>query len=148
MAVIHKGEIIQKGTPEVLSRQPGTPLVAAFIGIRNIFKGRIVAIEGGWIFVTEEVKFELPKGKLGEGTVAIPSEDILLSANPMVSSARNTLSGVVKEIRPRPPLVDVLLDVKSLPLTATVTQRTVEKMEIRPGLRLFATFKVASIKVF
>jgi molybdopterin-binding protein len=148
MAVIHKGEIIQKGTPEVLSRQPGTPLVAAFIGIRNIFKGRIVAIEGGWIFVKEEVKFELPKGKLGEGTVAIPSEDILLSANPMVSSARNTLSGVVKEIRPRPPLVDVLLDVKSLPLTATVTQRTVEKMEIRPGLRLFATFKVASIKVF
>ncbi len=148
MAVIHQGEIIQKGTPEALSRSPKTPLVAAFIGIKNIFRGTIEAAEGTCFFVKDGVRFELPSGRSGSGVVAIPSEDIVLSGNPIVSSARNALPGVVKEIRPCPPLTDVLLDVDGLSLTATVTAKTVGKMDIRPGKRLFATFKVASVKVF
>ena len=92
--------------------------------------------------------FEIPFGRLGKGTVAIPSEDIVLSLTPVMSSARNTLKGVVQELRPRPPLVDVLLEVEGFPLTATVTRETVGKMQLRPGLSLLATFKVASVKVF
>ena len=80
--------------------------------------------------------------------MAIPSEDIVLSGEPIASSARNTLAGEVAEIRPRPPLVDVLLQVDTLPLTATVTAKTIETMGIRPGTRLYATFKVAAVKVF
>ncbi|RTZ89716.1 MAG: hypothetical protein DSY91_07435, partial [Deltaproteobacteria bacterium] len=137
MAVIHQGEMIQKGTPEDLSRRPETPLVAAFVGIKNIFRGGIEIREGSPVFVMGDVRFELPAGKPGEGVVAIPSEDIVLSTAPVVSSARNTLTGVVREVRPHPPLADVLLDVASLPLTATVTARTVEKMGIQPGKCLF-----------
>ncbi|MBW1659109.1 MAG: ATP-binding cassette domain-containing protein [Deltaproteobacteria bacterium] len=148
MAVIHQGEIVQRGTPEELSQHPRSPLVAAFIGMKNIFKGTIEFRENTPHFVKGEVCFELPTGRPGEGTVAIPSEDIVLSKAPVESSARNILTGEVREIRPRPPLTDVLLDVKSLPFTATVTSKTVKKMGIQPGMHLFATFKVASVKVF
>ncbi len=148
MAVIHQGEIIQQGTPETLSRQPKTPLVAAFIGIKNIFKGRIETEAGVPVFVRGRARFEVPSGRPGDAVVAIPSEDIVLSGEPILSSARNTLAGEVAEIRPRPPLVDVLLQVDTLPLTATVTAKTIETMGIRPGTRLYATFKVAAVKVF
>lgn len=148
MAVIHKGEIIQKGTPEILSSQPATPLIAAFIGIKNIFKGLIEVRSATPIFRKNGVVFEIPSGRPGEGVVAIPSEDIVLSTAPVKSSARNTLKGEVKELRSRPPLMDVLLEVQGLSLTATVTVKTIEKMGIRPGMPLLATFKVASVKVF
>ncbi len=148
MAVIHRGQIIQQGTPETLSRQPATPLVAAFLGIRNIYHGTIVKENEITLFKKEGILFEIPEGHPGEGTVAIPSEDIVLSVSPIESSARNTLPGMVEEIRPHPPLCDILLDVKGTLLTATVTLKTVDKMALRPGLHLFATFKVASIKVF
>ena len=148
MAVIHRGEVIQRGTPEELSRSPQTPLVAAFIGIRNIFKGILKKRGESFVFEKEGVAFEVPEGRPGPSVVAIPSEDIVLSEEPIASSARNTLAGEVKEIRPRPPLVDVLLQVGSLSLTATVTPKTIRRMGIRPGVALFATFKVASVKVF
>jgi len=148
MAVIAQGKIIQKGTPEQLSLQPATPLIAAFVGIRNIYKGTVEKREGIFIFRKGNMTFEIPLGRLGKGTVAIPSEDIVLSLTPVMSSARNTLKGVVQELRSRPPLVDVLLEVEGFPLTATVTRETVGKMQLRPGLSLLATFKVASVKVF
>lgn len=148
MAVIHQGRIIQQGTPELLSQQPATPLIAAFTGIRNIYKGVIEMRNGSPLFRKDSVVFEIPMGRAGEGVVAIPSEDIVLSHAPVESSARNTLLGEVRELRPRPPLVDVLLEVQTLPLTATVTAKTVEKMGIRSGMHLLATFKVASVKVF
>ncbi len=148
MAVIHRGKMIQKGTPEELSLHPATPLVAAFVGIRNIYQGNLEKNGQRILFRKGELAFEVPAGRPGRGVVAIPSEDVVLSFSPVKSSARNTIKGVVREVRPRPPLADVLLDVAGVPLTATVTRETVEKMRIEPGLTLLATFKVASVKVF
>ncbi len=148
MAVIDQGEIIQKGTPEQLSLHPATPLVAAFVGIRNIYQGTIEKREGIFTFRKGNMTFEIPSGRLGKGAVAIPSEDIVLSLTPVMSSARNTLKGIVRELRSRPPFMDILLEVEGFPLTATVIRETVSKMQLRPGLSLLATFKVASVKVF
>jgi len=148
MAVIHQGKILQQGTPEQLSLHPATPLVAAFVGIRNIFQGTLVKEGGKILFRKGGLAFEVPAVRPGKGVVALSSEDLVLSLAPMASSARNTLRGVVREIRPRLPLMDILLEVDQWFLTATVTRETVQEMHIRPGLSLFITFKVASVRVF
>ncbi len=148
MAVIHQGKILQQGTPEQLSLHPATPLVAAFVGIRNIFQGTVVREGERFFFRKERLAFEVPAVRPGKGAVALPSEDLVLSLAPVASSARNILQGEVREIRLRPPLMDVLLEVNGWPLTATVTRETVREMDIRPGLSLFVTFKVAAVKVF
>ena len=146
MAVIHEGKIVQKGTPEQLSLHPASPLVASFVGIRNIYQGSVEEHDGNFIFRKGKVFFTIPRR--GKGAVAIPSEDVVLSLTPVNSSARNTLACTIREIRPHPPLMDVLLDANGLPLTATVTRETVNRMQLHPELRVLATFKVASVKVF
>ncbi len=148
MAVIHDGKILQQGTPEALCVRPASPFVATLVGIRNIYRGTVESQEGRALFRRGKMRFEIPSGQEGEGVVAIPSEDILLSLEPIASSARNTLRAIVREVRPRPPLMDVYLDVVGIPLTATVTRQTVSRMGLKPGLPLYATFKVASVKVF
>ena len=148
MAIIHKGKILQQGTPEQLSLHPGTPLVAAFVGIRNIYQGIVEKSGNRFLFRKGDLVFEVPAHHPGEGAVALPSEDLVLSLEPVATSARNTLRGVIQEMRPRPPLVDVLLQVKGWPMTSTVTRQTVEEMSLHTGLSLFITFKVATVKVF
>jgi spermidine/putrescine ABC transporter ATP-binding subunit len=61
IAVMCDGRIIQDGSPEEIYERPMNGFVADFIGMSNIFKGRIVEADGGRYFLLSEiVKLELP----------------------------------------------------------------------------------------
>ena len=83
----------------------------------------------------------------GPATLAIPPEEIVLSREPLHSSARNSLPGRVVRIAEQGAAVRVTLDA-GVELVALVTRRSLEEMGITLGTTLFASFKTVAIRVF
>jgi ABC-type Fe3+/spermidine/putrescine transport system ATPase subunit len=43
--IMHRGRIVQQGTPQAVYRQPASPWVARFLGLGNLIPGRVAALE-------------------------------------------------------------------------------------------------------
>jgi tungstate transport system ATP-binding protein len=93
------------------------------------------------------VTLEVVCDRGGPATLAIPPEEIVLSREPLHSSARNCLPGRVVRIAEQGAAVRVTLDA-GVELVALVTRRSVEEMGIALGATLFASFKSVAIRVF
>jgi len=79
--------------------------------------------------------------------VRIRARDVSLALHvPQGSSILNVLNARVVEIgRDEGPIVEVGLDVGGAKLLARVTRRSVEQLELRPGLNLYALIKAVSL---
>ncbi len=85
---------------------------------------------------------------------------ILLSPRPIESSAQNTFEGTVTAVSPAccedgaegqkhsRGLVDVSVDIGGLVLTSRITRKSVEKLSIEPGKRLYTAFKASSVRLY
>lgn len=93
MAVLHKGEIVQVGTPEEIYAKPRTRFVADFIGNANILQGRFT---GDGRFESHGLTFRVADGgTAGEGWASIKPERIRVG---VVSEGDNVAEGVVSEL--------------------------------------------------
>ncbi|WP_421726440.1 molybdenum ABC transporter ATP-binding protein [Bauldia sp.] len=73
--------------------------------------------------------------------------DVALAlGDPGPISIRNRLSATVTGIAPgRPPMLDVTLDARGMPLVAGVTREAADALELRPGLPVTALIKSAAL---
>lgn len=87
--------------------------------------------------------------RTGHAILAVPPTDILVSAVPLATSARNQLSGHVARVaRVRPGGgVHVTADV-GVELTAVVTEEAVRELALAPGRPVVCTFKASAVRVF
>ena len=148
IAVVGEGKIMQVGTPEQIFRQPNSEFVARFAMTRNIFKGEVtdgdvecasMKIDGGEIAVVTESR--------GIRHASIRPEDILISSQPVMSSARNCLEGTITRIDDRGSTL--LLTIKGPPdFICLVTRRSFHEMELAEGKRVYLTFKASAVHVF
>jgi len=77
-------------------------------------------------------------------TVGVRASDIILATSePVGSSARNRLPGVVTMVEARPPGYTVTLDCGAL-LRCHVTGAALEEIGVREGQLLWAVFKASS----
>jgi molybdopterin-binding protein len=85
----------------------------------------------------------------GAAILAIPPEDILVSTAPVVSSARNVLSGRLTRItQPRSGGVHLAADMGGgVELVAAVTPEAVRELGLAPGLSVVFAFKAAAVRV-
>lgn len=143
IALLIEGRIIQIGKPEEVFNNPVNKEAAGFLGYKNVFFGEIrdhnLLIEG--------IEVTTPLETTESAYVAIGSNDIILSKKKIISSARNSFYGKVREVINRGILVEVIVDIGVL-LHVDVTYRSLKEMKIVPGSELWVTFKTASIKVF
>ncbi|MEE4176519.1 MAG: ABC transporter ATP-binding protein [Bacteroides sp.] len=150
VAVIENGRLAQVGTPEEVFRHPRSEFVARFSGIKNIFSCSVELSAGP----ENSLQAILPGGQhisfLGnetgkEGFVMIPQEDIVLSENPLESSALNQLKGVVREAYLSGNGMEILIDA-GLELVASLSRHSFEKMNIVQGKTVWASFKASAVK--
>ncbi len=143
IAVILDGRIQQVGTPDQVFNQPASRQIADFLGYKNVFCGPVedykIRIDG--------VTLGVPLEQGDNVYLAIRSDDIFLSRQPIESSARNTLQGTVTNVMKRSAMAEVVLDA-GIVLTVDVTRKSCEEMGVGVGDTLFATFKVSSLRVF
>ena len=148
MAVMFGGEILQVGKPVDVMNNPRSKIVASFTGIKNLFRGRVVGrvgelaeidVGGARIYALTE--------RGGEVSVAVRPESIIVTLEPVKTSARNLLKGVIREISEKPPLVS--LKVKAgIEFTVYVTRNAVEDLNLKEGKSVYLAFKASDVTVF
>jgi len=147
IAIMREGHIVQVGETSDVFLHPADTFVAEFLGIGNIIRGdsskagnisRITPASGP--------SFYAASATTGDVVATLHAEDVILSAEPFASSARNCLSGSVTEVIPSGSTVRVILDV-GFPLTALLTRESCHDLHLGPGSKGYATFKASAVHV-
>ncbi len=148
VAVLSGGRIVQVGTPEEIFRRPASEFVARFVGVRNVFWGRLRPAEDGYRWLeTPEVRIAVVTSLDGEAHASIRPEDIILATEPLHSSARNAFRGRIVHIENRGTLVYVTVRVPP-DFTCVITRRSLEEMALREGREVYIAFKASAVHVF
>jgi len=144
----HEGRIVQVGTPEDIFRRPANEFVARFVGVRNIFRGKARSAEDGYKLVSiGEVEIAAVTELEGSVHLSIRPEDILLSREPLRSSARNVFQGRIVDISDRGTIAYITVRVPP-DFICLITRRSLEEMELREGLEVHIAFKASAVHVF
>ena len=135
----------QIDSPEQLFRRPSDPQVAAFLGMRNVLAVSDVCdqtcrVNGPTIHVSS----------LTDATnhIWIKPEEVLLSAQPFTSSARNQFQCRVVDWTHRDSLLAVRVAAGELSLVALITYGSFERLGIQAGREVYATFKSSAVHCF
>jgi molybdopterin-binding protein len=70
-----------------------------------------------------------------------------LKVKNMKISARNVLDGTVKEVKKGTTTSHVLIDIKGLNVTASITNEAVDELGLKPGLKVQAVVKSSDVMV-
>jgi ABC-type Fe3+/spermidine/putrescine transport system ATPase subunit len=144
IGVIVDGRLLQVGTPSELLSRPADPFVASFTGA-NVLEGVAVAGEDGLTAVTLDTGGTVWTTDEGRGRVAIaihPWEVALARSAPddtAVNHVRAPVGSVVA--------IGNRARVRVGPLTAEVTTASAERLGIREGEIVVASFKATAARL-
>lgn len=147
VAVLNRGRIEGIGGFREVFKSP-SKFLADFARLENVFHGvsRITEEGTSIISVGEELDIEAAFRKSGNTTIYVRPEDVILSTQPLISSARNTFSGKIAEITDLGPVVK--LKVKAgKDFTVQVTKRSFNEMQLNLDSSVFLAFKASSVQI-
>jgi molybdate/tungstate transport system ATP-binding protein len=148
VAVLNDGCIAQVGTPEEFLRRPSSEFVARFALTRNILSGRAMGAENGCTIIdiggTQLRAIAEAKGQV---RLSLRPEDILISREPVQSTARNCFLGVVNDITDRGSVICITVTVPP-DFICTITRQAFDELKLSKGGEVWITFKAAAVHVF
>jgi len=145
-ALLLEGKIVKVGAPQEIFNLPPT-LLASYARLENVFSGvsKITGEGTSLVDVGDDVQIETSFEKIGNTTVFVRPEDIIVSLNPIVSSARNSFEGRIVEVSDLGAIVK--LRVKAgRDFTVQVTKRSFNDMQLNIDSRVFLAFKASSVQ--
>ena len=151
IAIIEKGELIQWGKPEEVFRNPVSEFVARFSGIKNIFLCDFEPSSEKNGLYHGLTKRNISISSLDEpGKVTahlmIPGEDIIISEEKLETSAINQYEGIINEIYFLNHGVELIIDAGEI-FSVIVSKRSVEKLGLDPGKKVWLSFKASAVKI-
>lgn len=153
IAVLNNGQNEEVGTPEKIFYKPQREFVARFIGMKNIFNGKITTLdeEGGVMQISTE-NFELTAVLIpsSEGThvkACVRPEEIILMKSDQKTSARNEIPGRIITIFPNGPLMRVLVDVGEDEISVDITRLATRDLGLKKRDKVILKFKATSVHV-
>jgi len=116
-------------------------------GMENIFHGSMRKEKNRQVFDTGLCDFTVTSQREDVRTAIIPPEAIILSVDPVNTSARNVLKGKVTGIRMRNGSVEVLLDAGE-EFISRITEGSLKKLGLHLGMELYLLIKAEAIKMY
>jgi molybdopterin-binding protein len=148
VAVLNDGRIAQVGRPKEVLRHPVSAFVAEFALTRNVFTGQARQAEDGHVRVDiGGIELTVAGNARGVVHVALRPEDILLSPEPLRSTARNSFEGTITQVMDRGAVLYVTVTVPP-DFVCMVTRQAQEELNLRKGVRVWITFKASAMHVF
>ncbi len=146
-ALLIGGMIAQIGTPQEIFRTPSEHLTS-FARLENVFSGISKVLEEGTSMIDLEngLTIEAAIRREGKVTVFVRPEDIILSKEQVVSSARNAFKGEVTGISDLGDTVKLRID-SGKEFVAHITKRSFKEMQLNIGSEVFLTFKATSVRI-
>jgi molybdate transport system ATP-binding protein len=149
LVLFEQGRVTQIGSPEEIRSAPRSRYAADLVGL-NAFRGRLEPLEeGAGRLATGEgdVIAPWPDGFGGGDVIGLlRPADVTLSLEPPVGSARNVLRGQVTSIAVEGDRARVRI-ATAPPLVAEVTLGSVERLGLRDGVLVWASFKAVEVQV-
>jgi putative spermidine/putrescine transport system ATP-binding protein len=138
IAVMRDGRIEQIGTPEEIYAVPRTDFVADFIGVSNLFSGRVLSAADGVVeWQGERLRARLPGHADGQPvTLAVRPEKLVLLDGAGVNGGGNRLEGIVEVITFLGPVVRVEVAVHGRPLWVDVPHGQARALERKKPVAL------------
>jgi molybdate transport system ATP-binding protein len=150
LVLLEDGRITQIGSPEEIRTAPRSRYAADLVGV-NAFRGRLEPLEeGAGRLLTGEGDVVVPWLEGLEGVEVIGllrPADVTLSLEPPVGSARNVLRGRVTSIAIEGERARVRI-ATTPPLVAEVTIGSIERLGLRAGVLVWASFKAVEVSVY
>ena len=148
IAVLGEGRILQVGTPEEIFRRPNSEFVARFSMSRNVYNG-VVRDDGGGgsVMDIDGTQLEVVTEMRGQLHASLRPEDILLSRESLVSSARNSLKGRITRVADRGATLYITVSTP-VEFITLVTRRSFEELELVEGDEVHVTFKASAVHIF
>ena len=152
VGVIMEGKIVQIGTPAEVFSSPASEEIANFIETGNVIHGVVAKHSKGLVMVSAgeiqiEACSELPAGS--RVILLLPYDDVTInlpSTGGVVTSARNRFPGKIVKLFRIGSQVRVTIDC-GVQLTALITRKSAEEMNLREGMKVVAMIKAVSIHV-
>lgn len=141
------GKVAQEGSSEEVFHRPNSWHSAQFVGVENLFEGKLFFSNGSVKLDIEGVEIEVVTSLRGRVCASLRAEEIILSLEPFSSSARNCLCGTIENIEDLGPTSLVSIDAGVI-FQAIVTRRSKKEMELQMGKKIFLTFKASSVNIF
>ncbi|MFW9907249.1 MAG: ABC transporter ATP-binding protein [Candidatus Thorarchaeota archaeon] len=151
--IIQNGMIHQTGTTRELLRDRLESMVLEdttsnlYHGVARFSEGPESGRRLARIWINDKVAIEAISHKEGTVTIRIPPEDIVVSHGGVLSSARNTLEGLVTNISLEEGMAYLTVDV-GIDLIAQITRRSLETLNVKVGEEVNVTFKASSVRVY
>jgi molybdate transport system ATP-binding protein len=148
VVVLEEGRVTQTGTPEELRRTPRTRYTAALVGT-NLFRGRVTPLEPGvGRLVTGDGEVVVPwTGPDGGEAVATLSPTVVsLHLRAPEGSPRNVVEGRVEEVAIDGDRARIRVDGRP-PVVAEITAGSVDRLGLREGDHVWASFKTVELHV-
>lgn len=149
LVLFEEGHVTQIGSPEEIRSAPRSRYAADLVGM-NSFRGRLEPLEEGvGRLATGEgdVVAPWPEGFEGGDVIGLlRPADVTLSLEPPVGSARNLLRGHVTSIAVDGDRARVRIATAPM-LVAEVTLGSVERLGLRDGTSVWASFKAVEVQV-
>ncbi len=144
---LNDGVISISGTAQDVLHKGDQAFWGKFLGRDNMFAGEIVDLENGKSFKAGNVSFEVATDITGPAMASLNPNEIILSAQKLVSSARNVMEGMITEAVSEGGLYKVTVDV-GLPLAVAITKASWDEMGLQKGSKVYAVFKASSVRVW
>ncbi|MGM0770957.1 MAG: TOBE domain-containing protein [Halobacteriota archaeon] len=146
IAVMHKGKILQVGTPDEVFSKPSSRYVADFVGVENLFHGKAV-IKGDLTEISVDgLKVISSTLKSGDVSLSVRPEDIFVSKDHIETIASNSFSGTLVEVSRMRSTVKLVIDAGTH-FRVVLTKRTFDEMGISIGEKVYLTFKASAAHI-
>lgn len=113
----------------------------------NIFHGAVYQSGSSWVFDTGRISIYVPGGVEGTRTASIPPESILVSLQPVSTSARNSVRGRITRIQERNESVEVTVKAGET-FTSRITRDSFMKMGLNLGTEISLIFKAEAVRLY
>lgn len=148
ISIIENGRIVQSGTTQAVIENPKNTFSANFTGERNFFK---VAIENHEAIIqgNQNIPVIIQLGDsypVDEANILIRSKTISILLNEPEISNMNNFRGTIATINPKKEGFQICIDA-GINLYAYITTEAFEKLNLREGLPVWASFKASSVEV-
>jgi molybdopterin-binding protein len=149
-----QGRIVQGGDASAVLDAPQSVALAEFLGMENLFRGTVDDRGDHQRFVAPGIDWAVIAERAGPCWAGLPARDVLISREPVASSAMNVEVGRIAGVEERGPTVLVELEAAGsaaggpVRLRAAVTRATLQGMGLAPGQDVRFVFKAASVRIF
>jgi molybdate transport system ATP-binding protein len=149
LVLLEGGRVAQIGTPEEIRGAPRSRYAADLVGV-NAFAGRLEPLEDGAGRITTDdgaVVVPWPEGFAGGDVIGVlRPADVTLSLEPPAGSARNVLHGPITSVAVEGERARIRI-ASSPPVVAEVTLGSLERLGLREGGSVWASFKAVEVEV-